>query len=112
MICLEARAGPVGVGTARQDSEEVACAYYVDTPSEDEEGATAEAQVANKLEDLELLFQEQLAVLAEDVAEQHTLKKGKAVATDPSLLQHHPSVMVLEEELEAVITRPDELITS
>ena len=103
-MCLAARADPVGEGIAGQDSEEVICAYYVDTPSEDEEGATAEAQVADRLEDLELLFQEQLAVFAEDVAEQHTLKKGKAVATDPSLPQDHSSIMVLEEELEATST--------
>ena len=112
VICLEARVGPVGTRIAGQDSEEVACAYYVDTPSEDEEGATAEALVANKLEDLELLFQEQLAVFAKDAAEQHTLKKGKAMATDPSLPQDHSPIMVIEEELEAASTRPDELITS
>ena len=111
MICLEARADPIGGGIARQDSEEAACAYYVDTPSEDEEGATAEAQVANRLEDLELLFQEQLAVFAVDAAEQHTLKKGKAVATDPSLPQDHPSIMVLGEDMEPAHTRLDELIT-
>ena len=68
--------------------------------------------MADRLEDLELLFQEQLAVFAEDVAEQQTLRKGKAVATDPSLPQDHSSIMVLEEELEAAPTRPDELITS
>ena len=56
VICLEARADPVGEGITEQDSEEVACAYYVDTPSEDKEGATAEAQVADRLEDLGLLF--------------------------------------------------------
>ena len=58
VICLEGRADPVGEGITGQDSEEAACAYYIDTPSEDEEGATAEAQVADRLEDLELLFQE------------------------------------------------------
>ena len=68
--------------------------------------------MANKLEDLELLFQEQLTVFAEDTVEQHTLKKGKAVATDPSLLQDHSSIMALEEELEAAPTRLDELIAS
>ena len=68
--------------------------------------------MANKLENLELLFQEQLTVFVEDVAEQHTLKKGKAVATDPSLPQDHSSIMVLEEELEVAPTRLDALITS
>ena len=58
-------------------------------PSDDEDGATAEAQVDEALEDLELLFQEQLAALA--------LRKGKAVATDPFPPQDHSSIMVLEE---------------
>ena len=48
----------------------------------------------------------------EDAAEQYTLKKGKAVAANPSLPQDHSSIMVLEEELEAAPTRPDEIITS
>ena len=56
MVCLAARVDLVGEGIAGQDSEEAVCAYYVDTPSEDEEGATAEAQVADWLGDLELLF--------------------------------------------------------
>ena len=38
------------------------------------------------LEDLELLFQEQLAVLVEDAAEQNALRKGKAVMID-----HNPT---------------------
>ena len=58
VVCLVARANPVGEGIVRQDSEEAVYAYYVDTPSEDKEGATAEAQVADRLGDLELLFQE------------------------------------------------------
>ena len=70
MICLEANVNPVGGRIAGQDSEEAVCAYYVDTASEDEEGVIAEAQVADRLEDLELLFQEQLTVFAEDAAEQ------------------------------------------
>ena len=68
--------------------------------------------MADRLEDLELLFQEQLAMFAADNTEQHTLKKGKVVATDPSLPQDRPSIMVLEVELEAASIRPDELITS
>ena len=70
MICLEARADPIGGGITRQDSEEAVCAYYIGTPSDDEGGATAEALVYDMLRDLELLFQKQLAVLAEDAAEQ------------------------------------------
>ena len=63
------------------------------------------------LEDLELLFQEQPAVLAEDASEQQALRKGKVVAPDPSLPQDHPTVMVLGDEAEAAPTRLDELIT-
>ena len=53
--------------------------------------------MADRLGDLELLFQEQLTGLAEDATEQQALRKGKAVAMDPSLPQDHPSIMVLEE---------------
>ena len=69
MVCLAARASPVGKGIVGEESEEAGCAYYVDTPLDDEEGAAAEALVDDMLEDLELLFQEQLVVLAEDAAE-------------------------------------------
>ena len=51
-------------------------------------------------------------MFTEDATEQHTLKKGKAVATDPSLPQDHSSIMVLEEKLEVAPTRPDELMAS
>ena len=111
MVCLATRARPAGEGIARQESEEAVCAYYVDTPSDDEGSATVEALVDDMLRDLELLFQEQLMALAEDAAEQQVLRKGKAMVTDPSLPQDHPSIMVLEEEAEAAPTRPDELIT-
>ena len=83
-----------------------AVAYYVDSPLDEEGGAAADAQIDFSMGDLEQLFQEQLASLAQDVAEHETAqKKGKAVATDPS-------IMVLEEDLalEAPV-RPDELIT-
>ena len=63
------------------------------------------------LADLELLFQEQLAALAEDATEQQLLRKGKAVAMDPSSPQDRPSIMVLGEDTEPAPTRPDELIT-
>ena len=44
-------------------------AYYLDfTPNEDE-GAIVEVQMDSQLGDLEILFQEQLTVLAEDAAE-------------------------------------------
>ena len=49
--------------------------------------------------------------LAEDAAEQQTLRKGKAVVTVLSPPRDHPSIMVLEEEAAATSTRPDELIT-
>ena len=111
VVCLAARTDPVGEGIAGQDFEEAVCAYYVDTPSDDEEGATAEAQVEDRLEDLELLFQEQLVALVEDAAEQQVLRKGKAVATNPSSLQDRPSIMVMGEDTEPAATRPDELIT-
>ena len=62
------------------------------------------------LEDLELLFQEQLTALAEDAAKQQAMKKGKVVVTDPCHQQDHPSIMVLEES-EATPTRLVELIT-
>ena len=63
------------------------------------------------IEGLELLFQEQLTALAEDAAEQQALRKGKAMAADPSPSRDHSSIMVLEEEPEAAPTRPDKLIT-
>ena len=75
------------------------------------EGATAEAMVDRMLGDLELLFHEQLTALAEDAAEQHAVKKWKAVITDPSQQQNHPSIMVLEEAIATTPTRPNELIT-
>ena len=40
------------------------------------------------------------------------MKKGKAVATNPSSQKDHASIMVIEEDSAAVApTRPDELIT-
>ena len=61
--------------------------------------------------DLELLFQEQLVSLAEDPAEYQEVKKGKAMAMDPSPQKVHPYIMVLEEDPVGTPTRPDELIT-
>ena len=69
-VQLTARCISIGEGAAEQESQEAISAYYVDLPSDEEEGATAEAQVDSLLEDLELLFQEQLVALAEDAAEQ------------------------------------------
>ena len=91
-------------------------AYYLDFAPDEDEGVVVEAQLDSQLGDLELLFQEQLTVLAEEAAEQHALRKGKVVLTDSELdcssrQQDHPSVMVLKE-LEVASTRPDELITS
>ena len=67
--------------------------------------------VDSMLEDLELLFQEQLIALAEDVAKQQAVKKGKAVVKNPSQQEDHPSILVMEEKSAAAPTRPDELIT-
>ena len=41
------------------------------------------------LGDLELLFQEQLAALAEDATEQNAARKGKAVITEHGLVDSH-----------------------
>ena len=50
--------------------------------------------------------------LAEDHAEYQAVRKGEAVATDPSLQKDHASIMVIEEDPAAVaLTKPDELIT-
>ena len=84
VIQLIARGGPVGGGITKQESEEAINAYYVDSPSDDEEEAATVALIDDMLRDLELLFQEQLTALAEAAAEQQTLRKGKAVVTDPS----------------------------
>ena len=59
-------------------------AYYIDSPSDEQEGATVEAQVDSRMGDLELLFQEQLKSLTEDLADYQAARKGKAVATNPS----------------------------
>ena len=45
----------------------IAC--YVDSPSDEEQGAVVEAQIDFMMGDLEQLFQEQLVLLAEDIAE-------------------------------------------
>ena len=50
--------------------------------------------------------------LAEDHAEYQTVRKGKAVATNPSPQKDYASIMVIEEDSAAQYpTRPDELIT-
>ena len=54
---LTARGNHIGEGIAEQESEEAISAYYVDSPTNDEEGAVAEALVDSMLGDLELLFQ-------------------------------------------------------
>ena len=91
-------------------------AYYLDSAPDEDEEAVVEAHLDSQLGDLELLFQEQLIVLAEEVTEQHALKKGKAVLTEGELdcssrQQGHPAIMVLEES-DVASTRPNELITS
>ena len=84
MVYLTTRSSPAGRGITERKSEEAINAYYVDSPLNDEEGATAVALIDDMLGDLELLFQEQLTALVEDAAEQQTLRKGMAVVTDPS----------------------------
>ena len=117
LIQLAAEAvAPRGENLERQAYEPYN-AYLVDLAPEEEEGADKEAQEEEMLEDLELLFQEQLAVFAEDAAELDTARKGKAVITDqvpahPPRQQDHSSIMVLEETVIPPPTRPFELITS
>ena len=79
-------------------------------------GAVIEAWMDDILEDLELLFQEQLTVLEEDATEQNALRKGKAVMidhnpTEPHQQQDYPAIMVLEESASSPSIRPVELIT-
>ena len=51
-------------------------------------------------------------VVGEDLAKHQAVRKGKAVATDPSPQKDHASIMVIEEDLAAMApARPDELIT-
>ena len=69
VVQLMARGDHAGEGATEQEPKETFSAYYVDSPSDDEVGAAAEALVDNVLEDLELLFQEQLTALAEDATE-------------------------------------------
>ena len=70
VVHLTARGSHASGGTAKQESKEAVSAYYVNSPSDDEEGAAVEALVDNMVGDLELLFQEQLTTLAEDAVEQ------------------------------------------
>ena len=98
-------------GLAVAQEPEVTVAYYVDSPSDEEEAAVAEAEVDFAMGDLEQLFQEQLVSLAEDVAEYQATRKAKAVVMDPSPQKDHASIMVLEEDpAAAATTRLDELI--
>ena len=78
------RAPRAVVHLATEPELEAPDAYYIDSPSDKEDGAAVEAQVDTLMGDLELLFLEQLASLTEDLAEYQVVRKGKAVATDPS----------------------------
>ena len=99
------RMPPAATHLVGKPEPEPPIAYYVDSPSDEEQGAAVEAQIDFMMGDLEQLFQEQLVTLVEDIAEHQVARKGKAVATDPS-------IMVLEEDPTAAVpTRPDELIT-
>ena len=105
------QASQAAVHLVAEPEPEAVNAYYVDSPSDEEGGAAVEAHIDFVKGDLELLYREQLASLAEDLIEYQTVKKGKAVATDPSPQKDHPSIMVLEEDSAATPTRPDQLIT-
>ena len=98
VIQLTARSTTLGGGAAEHQDHEPHSAYYVDLASDEDEGAVIEARIDDMLGDLELLFQEQLAALAEDATEQNAVRKGKVVITDhepvDSHLQHdHSSIM-------------------
>ena len=56
--------------------------YYVDFSSDEEQGPEVESRIDCVLNDLEVLFQEQLAVLAKDAAKHHRKEKGKAIITE------------------------------
>ena len=56
------------VHLAARPEPEAPGAYYVDSPSDEEEGVAAEAQVDAWMGDLELLYQGQLTSLTEDLA--------------------------------------------
>ena len=64
--------------------------YYIDFASNEEKGAEAEAHNNSVPNDLEVMLQEQLPMLAEDATEeQHIRKKRKAVIMEiePTPLQ-------------------------
>ena len=68
MVQLIARSVTPCQGIAEPKTQGGAGAYYVGITSDEEEGAAVEAQIDHLLRDLEVLFQEQLATLAEDAA--------------------------------------------
>lgn len=88
--------------------------YYVDLASDEEQGAGAEARIDNIVNDLKVLFQEQLPLLAEDVVEQHRKEKGKAVVMEiepaPQQQPSQLSIMVLEK-MKLAPTNSTECIT-
>ena len=111
-----ARATAPGGGVTEHLAQESYSAYYVDLTFDEEDGVVIDAQIDSLLRDLELWFQEQLATLAEDGAEQNAIRKEKAVITDhehaePRQQQDHSTIMVLEESVASSPTRPVELIT-
>ena len=60
---------PAAAHPAGEPEPEPPIAYYVDSPSDEEQAAAVEAQVDFMMGDLEQLFQEQLVSLAKDIAE-------------------------------------------
>ena len=67
-----------GIALGRE-AQEAFNAYYVDLTSDEEEEGAIEAEVDGLLNDIELLFQEQLTTLAKEVTEHHQNCKGKVV---------------------------------
>ena len=82
LIPLVAKVATPRGGNLKRQAYEPCNAYLVNLAPDEEEGAVMEAQEEDTLEDLELLFQEQLVVFVEDAAELDTVRKGKVVVTD------------------------------
>ena len=89
VIQLTAKSTASGGGTVEHQPHESWDAYYVDLASDEEKEAVIEVQIDSLLGDLELLYQEQLAALAEDTTEQNAARKGKAVITDHEPTKSH-----------------------
>ena len=66
-------------------------AYYVDLTFDEEGGGDdVESRIDSMLNNLEVLFQEQLVVLAEDATEHWRKEKGKAIMETEELVLSQP----------------------